>query len=277
MVTLLQVLLMDWFRVATRPPQQSSSGHISNGSLITRDALAIEASGGSTAELWRCHQGRSRTVDKPNRHRYHRRTPPTINQIPPELLGEIFMHHLQTTRNPPNGGPRLTFSASSLSSPILLGQVCGHWRNISLSMPTLWSSVAIHRPQMYHIPMVRLWLERAANCPLSLYIAQPGRVDGEATHEVLEVFISRIHRWKRIQFYFTQGPFPPLLDLTEGSVQMVESATLYLDGWDPASVDKIWRVIHASPALRQARWLASYPHGLPAHVPWAQLTHIIHA
>jgi hypothetical protein len=127
------------------------------------------------------------------------------------------------------------------------------------------------------IPIIRLWLHRAGNCPLSIRILQSEAVDHvehSATEEVLSLLIRYVHLWKSIDFQFSTGPYHSLLALSGGAAIMLESALLDTRDWDYASADQLWRVLHASPTLRQADWFGFDELELPSHAPWSQLTHI---
>jgi hypothetical protein len=151
------------------------------------------------------------------------------------------------------------------------------WRWVSLSMATLWSSIQVRRPDLYMIPIIRSWLHRAGDCPLSIRILQSedvGHIEHSATEELLSLLIERVHLWKSIDFQFSTGPYHSLLDLSEGATKVLESALVDLRDWDHASADQLWRVLHASPTLRQADWFGFDEFELPSHAPWSQLTHI---
>ncbi|THU96893.1 hypothetical protein K435DRAFT_663697, partial [Dendrothele bispora CBS 962.96] len=59
----------------------------------------------------------------------HRASLAPARTVPDDVLSEIFMHCLPETYN----------ATRSLSeAPLLLGQVCRRWREVSLSTPRLW-------------------------------------------------------------------------------------------------------------------------------------------
>lgn len=71
---------------------------------------------------------------------------------------------------------------NSAEAPLLPGRVCRHWRNITYSTPTLWSSIHIIIPldylctrmPAYHdmrIQGATEWLSRTGSCPLSILIS----------------------------------------------------------------------------------------------------------
>ncbi|THU96894.1 hypothetical protein K435DRAFT_82603 [Dendrothele bispora CBS 962.96] len=92
--------------------------------------------------------------------------------VPDDVLSEIFMHCLPETYN----------ATRSLSeAPLLLGQVCRRWREVSLSTPRLWTSLHIVIPTDADPDVlcsilesrrkgVEAWLGRSGVLPLSISI-----------------------------------------------------------------------------------------------------------
>jgi len=217
-------------------------------------------------------------------------SPPPISSLPPELLGEIFQHYVdedESSLDRPNPWvSALTTVTAGTVNPIVLGHVCSHWRTISLSMPTLWSSLAIHRPNLSHVPVVRVWLERSGSCPLNLFISHG--VDGDvtqhvATQDILALFVKYSHRWRSIGFVFQDRPpssYGELLKLPPGVMSALESAHVDLPSWSNADADKLWDAIYSSPSLRRVDWGARYKFSASTlstnlnGVPWTQLTHM---
>jgi F-box-like len=202
---------------------------------------------------------------------------PPIHKLPVELLAEIFRHYLQIVDH---SQPSLSLCIRPYSqvTPFRLGQVCYYWRSVTLSMGDLWQSMYIGPPKMEHIPLIRLWLSRAGDYPLSLWLYQsdcPREPELQATSEILSLLVERLHRWKAIVFYFSDTVQQALLDLPHGAAASLEAARIDVRRWDQASADKIWRAIHSSPTIRQPDWVNLYWSGPPDHAPWAQLTHII--
>ncbi|KAJ7121599.1 hypothetical protein C8R44DRAFT_920076 [Mycena epipterygia] len=92
--------------------------------------------------------------------------------LPNEIVSRIFVECL------PNHG---RVRPSRRRAPLLLAQICHHWRNIALSTCQLWSSVDIDtgfdlRGQIMEyasnavLAILKTWFFRARTCPLSLTI-----------------------------------------------------------------------------------------------------------
>lgn len=141
--------------------------------------------------------------------------------------------------------------------------------------------MTIFRPNLSQIPLIRLWLDRAADCPLTLTLLQypdPDTSERAATNEILSLFITRSNQWKSIEFVLRGAPYDELLTLSKGTTGLLESANLDLAGWGYDHVDRLWGSLHSSPSLRRVSWGAYHPDLTGAvdrvHTPLAQLTHI---
>ncbi|KAJ7152914.1 hypothetical protein C8R46DRAFT_1228473 [Mycena filopes] len=96
-----------------------------------------------------------------------------VHRLPVELLGEIFLACL-----PPDKYTR----ANAKLAPLVVSWVCTSWRNIALSLPKLWSSLALEPPHTHandathcaYLCQARFWLARAGRRKLSLSL-QPRR------------------------------------------------------------------------------------------------------
>ncbi|KAJ7154162.1 hypothetical protein C8R46DRAFT_1297869, partial [Mycena filopes] len=89
--------------------------------------------------------------------------------LPNEIVSHIFIQCL-----PAHGRVR----PSRFRAPLLLAQICHHWREIAISTCRLWAAVDI-APEIYRpvaskveraLPLIQTWFSRAMACPLSLTI-----------------------------------------------------------------------------------------------------------
>ncbi|KAG6848270.1 hypothetical protein H0H93_001663, partial [Arthromyces matolae] len=87
--------------------------------------------------------------------------------IPPELLELIFWECLD---------PEKMVKSQQQEVPVLLhlAQVCRYWRMVALSVPALWSSLDAPydggRISENNLRLLRLWLERSKNHPLTVQL-----------------------------------------------------------------------------------------------------------
>ena len=95
---------------------------------------------------------------------------PIIRQLPPDALSTIFEFCLpEFTDNQLQVSP---YTEEDPSIPLSLGAICSYWRDIAWSTPSLWSSlvVRVKRKHESHITIVREWLARSGQLPLSIRI-----------------------------------------------------------------------------------------------------------
>ncbi|KAJ7580293.1 hypothetical protein C8J56DRAFT_279331 [Mycena floridula] len=91
-----------------------------------------------------------------------------MRNIPRDVLQEIFIHCL------PSG--RTTTRMTRRDAPILLGQICRSWRQVSLGTTQLWSSLCLDLC-IYSTPKEKLrmenanaWISRSGSQPLDIHI-----------------------------------------------------------------------------------------------------------
>jgi len=159
-----------------------------------------------------------------------------VRRLPLDVLCEIFTRCLPTERNP---------TMSAKDAPLLLMHVCKSWREATLSFPELWSTLhipytegnpqlALFMPQYTIDPTVQLrsldeimnqrrqivrdWLNRSGNSPLSLSISYIRNVDDfpsgpsdtpTQSHagKMLSAISSSMDRWKVLDFDMTTNIF----------------------------------------------------------------------
>ncbi|RDB27083.1 hypothetical protein Hypma_005004 [Hypsizygus marmoreus] len=211
-------------------------------------------------------------------------SPVPINNIPVELLGEIFTACLRDADPLWNCGrerPPVSNSPSNFFDPMTLGQVCRHWRAVALSMPTLWTLMRINSPRRGHLPLTQTWLERSGVCPLRLFLFQDSDSENESavTDALVALLYTQAHRWTSINFLFMGKPPSALFKLSHESLTQLVSATLltfrtFKTFSEASSLDAVWQVIHSTPTLRRVHWDSDYLISMPPHIPWGQLTDI---
>ncbi|KAJ7192010.1 hypothetical protein GGX14DRAFT_380463 [Mycena pura] len=88
-----------------------------------------------------------------------------ILTLPPEITSRIFVHCL-----PDHGRVRPSLHCA----PLVLTQICGHWRAVALSICELWSSLDVDIDVLWPDDLLRLraWFPRAKDYPLSLTVRQ---------------------------------------------------------------------------------------------------------
>ncbi|KAF7342616.1 F-box domain-containing protein [Mycena sanguinolenta] len=95
---------------------------------------------------------------------YHAKTTVILSpmrRIPPEIIGEIFSCTLPTIRD----------ALSVENCPWVLTHVCGGWRDVALSIPSLWSLIKIDFSlgQRYPPEMIRTQIQRAGSLKIHFF------------------------------------------------------------------------------------------------------------
>ncbi|KAJ7161214.1 hypothetical protein C8R46DRAFT_1353820 [Mycena filopes] len=91
--------------------------------------------------------------------------------LPNEITSEIFLHFIP----PLPAFPPLT----GTSSPTILTQICRQWREIAISIPTLWTAISVGRTSRSALErrIAQLWLDRSSCCPLHIRITDKGCIE----------------------------------------------------------------------------------------------------
>ncbi|KAK6995818.1 F-box domain-containing protein [Favolaschia claudopus] len=178
-----------------------------------------------------------------------------ILEIPYELTSQIFLCCLPSNKR---------ISPDPKAAPLVLAQICSHWRKIAVSIPELWNSFYLEfkGTNQYDgirfmlnsdprsasddsiVALVDCWLSRAANLPLSITIVSSD-TSRLLPPRLIPLLATKSLQWARIelqilppdihQFGAIPGPFPLLqtlaLDTTVRlpTLQPVLNAALFLD------------------------------------------------
>ncbi|KAJ7112486.1 hypothetical protein C8R44DRAFT_741574 [Mycena epipterygia] len=158
-------------------------------------------------------------------HRTEESRPPAL-ELPYELSSQIFIyclplhHRVRPTRK---------------RAPLQLAQICSQWRAVAPSTPKLWSSIYLEFPaggpydgipmllgipgaeavQDHTCDLLKLWLARAADYPLSItLICADGLLDVIAQHSAHWARIElKLAKADFLDFNRIPGPFPALRTL----------------------------------------------------------------
>ncbi|KAF9466833.1 hypothetical protein BDZ94DRAFT_1250912 [Collybia nuda] len=96
------------------------------------------------------------------------------------------------------------------ASPLLLGKICGAWRDLAWSTPLIWTSISIHSTRRYfkaQLVLVKEWLGRTAGQPLSIFVDYR-TIDPKETKlyvmqmGVLKIIAGCARQWYSISFIF---------------------------------------------------------------------------
>jgi hypothetical protein len=133
-----------------------------------------------------------------------------MQNIPTELLRRIFQDYVTIPSDVQNiTRPVVRHSFTSFSNPITLTHVCRFWHAVACEDPFLWTSILIIGPSRKMLPLVDLWLQRAAHLELSLHFVERffNRSAEELTavsHELFKILWKRRYYWAHIDFQFEE-------------------------------------------------------------------------
>ncbi|KAJ7055795.1 hypothetical protein C8F01DRAFT_1318544 [Mycena amicta] len=130
-----------------------------------------------------------------------------MRRMPNDILQEIFVACLPEDRNP---------AMSASEAPVLLGRICGAWRDLVLATPRLWAKIHIVEPcptagfdgdafvgvvkakVEQRLQALQSWLARSGDCPLSISFAGNPR---RGTNPVfIQTLVTFVRRWRDIHF-----------------------------------------------------------------------------
>ncbi|KAK7001438.1 hypothetical protein R3P38DRAFT_3049120 [Favolaschia claudopus] len=130
---------------------------------------------------------------------------------------------------------------SASEAPLLLGRICSSWRALSFATPRLWASLHVversltHEVRTIRLEAIKMWLERAGRCPLSIslysdnYVPSPQSTgDTETEMQALtDSFIKDLvlfaDRWRHVRFIAARNVIQEITHLTPDDTPMLES------------------------------------------------------
>ncbi|THV07222.1 hypothetical protein K435DRAFT_833591 [Dendrothele bispora CBS 962.96] len=202
-----------------------------------------------------------------------------IRRLPLEILSLVFLHCL----------PDQEFvEPRPLDAPLLLTHVCRVWRDLALSMSSLWSSISVRADKEGCYPrkkLLEIWLQRSGSKPLHFRIhedipyslVQELGVESFTTcADLLDFFLPAFDRWRSVSLEYRDwklnntgfqkiplNPGPPCL----------ERLSLIRDYWEESTHAPL-HALFSAPRLKSIFWdgiLRSYPN--PADImPLQQLS-----
>ncbi|KAJ8083156.1 hypothetical protein PM082_009025 [Marasmius tenuissimus] len=168
-----------------------------------------------------------------------------IHAMPSEILTIIFKFCCETNVMEP----------WSLPATLRLTAVCGRWRDITLSTPSLWSSISIEFDDWitsFNIldQLMERYMSKSQNSPLTLALKIPhyafdfdsDDVDTAAARRVLNTLTRQCHRWRSISLVISPCTFPSsIFQPIRGHLPILKSLSLVrhgdLDSWKGVPFD----------------------------------------
>ncbi|KAJ7473940.1 hypothetical protein FB451DRAFT_1367009 [Mycena latifolia] len=216
-----------------------------------------------------------------------------ILSIPPEITAEIFMEYVAAdaqpnddpwsiglpehllTANPhfdKSDGPLLTNLHATEGGPLLLASVCRAWRDIALSLPTLWCRLRMSPASRTISSILQCWLPRAGNLPLDLNLRHYDGVDA-CTADLFNTLAPYSMQWRTFWCMLrTSASFP--LDAIQSRIPLLRKLTLrrypstFRDNTPPTTIT----AFSDAPRLCEVVLYSVLPRSIT--LPWAQLTRL---
>ncbi|KAI4518929.1 hypothetical protein K523DRAFT_249130 [Schizophyllum commune Tattone D] len=218
-----------------------------------------------------------------------------VNEMPPEILAEIFVHTLPLGLYEAPLYPR--------SQPLLLSHVCRYWRDVAINLPSLWRQFfLLGCPGIYHhrqLELARLYVDRARGAGLLIRyadveaytvtargrpVAQPPHILREHTFPeasnrcfcALDFLISHIAQVHTLELVVAHASSMRLSYIDPHSAMMLRKLSLELLEGGPGS-QALSRLQKALPRLTEFNWqsfrgVCDLPPPMDLH--WEQLVDI---
>ncbi|EDR02247.1 uncharacterized protein LACBIDRAFT_332602 [Laccaria bicolor S238N-H82] len=136
--------------------------------------------------------------------------------LPPEIMAEIF-----TTRRPPR-----------VTSPLVLGKVCGAWRELCWSIPSLWEVVdLLIVPARLDVQneLLEEWISRARSRNLHIHLneEEPHRGWKEAPpHKIMHTIASFSCKWETADIYLPEDNYADLIPIKDNRLPVLKSLSI---------------------------------------------------
>ncbi|KAJ2919673.1 hypothetical protein MD484_g712, partial [Candolleomyces efflorescens] len=163
-----------------------------------------------------------------------------IHNLPPELLTEVFAIACFSEVAATNTARR------ERTTPLVLGQICRHWRDIVLSTPHLWSWVLIRLYRSKYdsqLEILKNWIgHTSSNQPLTIELSfeDEDAWVSKPPHELLQILLKESHRWRSID-----------LTLPEACYQRIKAAKSQFPILEKIALQPLLADAHVSQAERK--------------------------
>ncbi|KAJ7716217.1 hypothetical protein DFH07DRAFT_1068411 [Mycena maculata] len=186
--------------------------------------------------------------------------------LPPEVTAHIFSYYVD---NPHIGYPG---GDDPGDGPLPLASVCRSWRNICLSLHSLWSSLRVYpldHSQSHLIRLLQCWLPRAGNHPVDLAIFRP--LTSASAFDLLSSISQFSPQWRTLRLTLL-APWSFPNERLQGRLPRLSK--LIINVLADRGVDPGWTITAFSdaPSLREVRLYGASLRCIT--LPWIQLTHL---
>ncbi|KAJ7438119.1 hypothetical protein B0H11DRAFT_1935472 [Mycena galericulata] len=208
---------------------------------------------------------------------FWKRKPHPISSLPPEIISKIFVHCLPPDDTPP--APQL--------APLLIAQICRHWRAIALGTPELWMNIYLIgglREQSASLELLKLWVSRAESLPLKFALMSQSIELGKL---LLETAMEFQQQWEEIAIVLPAAAYSSLRSLADATFPVLTSIWFQVprratkEMLSPSELRALENIVMRAQRLRDVD-LASLPFSqyfpLPHRmldIPWNRLNSLV--
>ncbi|KAJ7607871.1 hypothetical protein FB45DRAFT_1067627 [Roridomyces roridus] len=141
-----------------------------------------------------------------------------LRRLPTETLGEIFMHTVPSIRD------LVRWNGFGMNqSPWVLIHVCSRWREIAISLPSLWS--LIYMDQRYPLAVAEMQVQRAKTLRVHIHGRTEFGLQPISETRILEYLISHSTRWEEFSIEMREN-FDVLLPTLRDQVPLLRRLSL---------------------------------------------------
>ncbi|KAJ7474262.1 hypothetical protein FB451DRAFT_1088946 [Mycena latifolia] len=183
--------------------------------------------------------------------------------LPPEITAHIFSCYVDN--------PHIGYTPSPGWGPIVLASVCREWRNICLSVGSLWASIRVYpeRLSIWEIEnlldLLRRWLSRAGRQPLDLQV-----FGTKYTSEIFSAISHHLPQLRTLRLAL-DAPFSFPTAEIRGRIPCLTKLIVNIMH-EPQDDPMMLTAFSDAPGLREAQLYGASLQWIS--LPWIQLTHL---
>ncbi|KAJ7302972.1 hypothetical protein DFH08DRAFT_904447 [Mycena albidolilacea] len=188
-----------------------------------------------------------------------------LRRMPPEVLGDIFWRTV-----PSKSEAQRTLNFFLVESPWTLTQICSRWREISLSIASLWSRIIVDYRTACHYPvsLVEAQIHRSRVQKLEIHFHGSDAADPCPQTQIFQLLLQHSSRWEALHLTLTPEIIPHLTALPAGFPSLKR---LYIQ-WNSQESQTIIDCFRVAPSLVDLCVFNKYRPLAITH-PTHQLTH----
>ncbi|KAJ6608609.1 hypothetical protein B0H10DRAFT_520341 [Mycena sp. CBHHK59/15] len=226
-----------------------------------------------------------------------------IQRVPPEIIAEIFLWSAQLEARWSELWIQLHSSDSREverrqsdlieprihRAPMLFGEICREWRNVALTTPRLWNSIALRcstpTDLQCNVHLCDTWLKRSGMLPLSIRVYRDScarlSIVTCTTHyeNLLKTILPYANRWRWLHLDFPSHSYHIFDRLSPAAVPRLESLSVVHSDEPPNALYPRWTGFQVTPKLYDLKFdrigAANIRVGVDQPTfAWSQLTRI---